>query len=229
MFIQHIKQIKNLFMSFLTSRTKHTNRYHLYVYNSSKNPSAHYKNEEKALAAAMRDHPNTHCRIVDKETGNAKVINALSSALKPKSFNNCIEIDAHITARPQFMLDLHRQYPQLTMATECWRNCFITIELLSKKHPDLQYALALVETQREGIVGHALIEHKGKFYDPTLEVQPKLWKSGKYRLLEVISRETLVAMLNSRHGPDWLHRMREGNLEWSIFRVEDNGVRAFDL
>lgn len=204
-------------------------RFDLYVQGAAPLPISRFASLKQAEVFAQCSFKDQHYRIVDSYTGDAAAFNYKEIALLPKPFLQGIDITGQVTPSPTFIRELHARKPMLAQPTFCWQNCLLTILSLQASHPQLRYALSLIHHPEAGVEGHALIEHAGRFYDPTLEYQSLLRPLVTYRLLEVLEPDHLIGQIHARFGEDGLKEMRQGRRAWSNFRVDAGGSRIFDL
>ena len=205
-------------------------QYALYVAGMLATPAARFSSLNQAKAHAQNRFSGQHCRIVDTDNGQAEAFNYLKTAVLSEAFFQGIDITSQVNPSPALIRDLHARHPELTRKGSCYNNCLLTILNLQRSCPKLRYALALIHYKTEKTaVGHALIEHAGQFYDPTLEHQHDIQPLVSYRLLEVLEPAQLMQHIAARIGNNELEQMKQGHRKWPIFGVDKAGARVFEL
>ncbi|MNC34261.1 hypothetical protein D3C75_826870 [compost metagenome] len=205
-------------------------QYALYVAGVLATPTGRFSSSKEAEAHAQNRFSGQHCRIVDTATGRVQAFNYQKTEWLSEAFFQGIDITSQVVPSPAFIRELHARQPDLQQKGGCYNNCLLTILKLQATHPELRYALALIHYGTEDVaVGHALIEHAGNFYDPTLEHQHGIQALVSYRLLEVLEPARLQQHIADHIGHYWLEQMRQGHRKWPIFRVDVTGARVFEF
>ncbi|VVM53567.1 hypothetical protein [Pseudomonas fluorescens] len=204
-------------------------RFHLYVHGEERFPVGTFTSPRKARKKLEHSFKNNHCRVVDSFTGQSQETLTDKEIVLQEPYLKGIDITSRIMPLPDFLHALHVRNPALKSPNFCWQNCFLTIVSLKKSHPNLRYALTLVHHPDAGVEGHAIIECNGHFFDPTLHYQTQIQPFLTYRLLEVMDLSHMVGLISEKFGDSGFAQMLQGMREWSNFRVDSFGNRAFDL